>query len=275
MGGISAGRNVIDSAGRENGWWRQIAGPGRPLDPRICRIIGIDFLDGLSEQCPVDDPPLITTDDQAAALFHLCEALGINRFDGIVGASYGGMVALAFAARHPALTGRLLVLCAAHVNHPMSTAWRTIQRDIVRLGISSGKEKEAMAIARALAMTTYRTPEEFEIRFSGDPLKVTDYLSAQGRKYALHTEPLKFLALSRSIDHHKVDTALIKAPVTLVGSSSDRLVPSAAILQLAKKLHGNCRTKILNSSFGHDAFLKETELLDPIVRDFVKDCHDD
>jgi len=44
-------------------------------------------------------------------------------------------------------------------------AWRGIQRRAVRLGIEAGRPKEGMKIARELAMTTYRTAEEFADRF--------------------------------------------------------------------------------------------------------------
>ncbi len=45
LGGISAGRAVVDTA-NEKGWWSDIIGPGRALDSRGYRILGIDFLGG-------------------------------------------------------------------------------------------------------------------------------------------------------------------------------------------------------------------------------------
>jgi homoserine O-acetyltransferase len=52
----------------------------------------------------------------------------------IVGASYGGMVALAFGERHAPRVEQLIVISGADRPHPMATAWRSVQRRIVRFG---------------------------------------------------------------------------------------------------------------------------------------------
>ena len=42
LGGISAHRRV---SGAE-GWWSELAGPGKTLDPEQVRLVGIDWLEG-------------------------------------------------------------------------------------------------------------------------------------------------------------------------------------------------------------------------------------
>ncbi|HEV7631683.1 MAG TPA: hypothetical protein VGO41_01760, partial [Steroidobacteraceae bacterium] len=46
MGGISASRKVFTEEGDRGGWWDAVVGPGRALDSRRLRILGIDYLGG-------------------------------------------------------------------------------------------------------------------------------------------------------------------------------------------------------------------------------------
>src|SRR5690349_14971718 len=101
IGGISATRHVLSGPhGASPGWWDGIGGRGRALDPAKRRVLGVDFLDGGEN---ADGTPLrvVTTHDQAAAIVSLLDRLGIRQLDAVIGASYGGMVALALAERWP------------------------------------------------------------------------------------------------------------------------------------------------------------------------------
>src|SRR5262245_24151418 len=101
LGGISAGRYVFDSDAKQPGWWRGIVGPGLPLDSGRFQILGIDFLGGsgatTGPKPGEKDFPSISAFDQAALLVKLLKRIGVGKLHAIVGASYGGMVALAFA----------------------------------------------------------------------------------------------------------------------------------------------------------------------------------
>jgi len=259
LGGISATADVA-------GWWPELVGPGRALDPARERVIGFDFL----EQSPTGGP--VSTRDQAVALAAHLDALGIRRVAAIVGSSYGGMVALAFAAAFPGRIGHAFVISAAHVSHPMTTALRSIQRRIVQLGLDTGTGREALAIARGLAMTTYRTAEEFEERFSplpsGNPPRwdVEEYLESRGTEWTTRTTPERFLALSLSLDLHSLDPASITVPTTLVAVKEDRLVPFEQVRALYRRLPRRAGFHAISSKFGHDAFLKEPAALGAILR---------
>ena len=278
LGGISATRHVVSTADDPApGWWESVAGPGAPLDTARLRVLGVDFLDG--GRTPRGRPArVVTTDDQAAALAALLDHLGIARVHAVVGASYGGMVALSFAASFPERLERLVVIGAAHESHPMSTALRSIQRGIVELGLETGRVHDAMALARGLAMTTYRTSREFAARFAAEPVdrrvdgatfEVERYLAHHGRRFAERFAAERFLALSLSGDLHRVDPACISAPTLLVAAEDDRIVPAAQIEELARRLAGPVRLERLASRFGHDAFLREPEaigrLLDTVL----------
>ncbi len=167
LGGISAGRHLAPTAfDPRPGWWSGLVGRHRALDPARRRLVGIDFLGGPSGAGLLRP---VTTHDQARALAAVLDELDGRPAD-LVGASYGGMVALAFAELFPERVSRLVVVCAAHRTHPMATALRSLQRAAVQLGARAGLDGEGLALARALAMTTYRSAREFEGRFSSAAL---------------------------------------------------------------------------------------------------------
>lgn len=76
---------------------------------------------------------------------------------------------LAFAAAFPERIGRLVAISAAHRSHPAATAWRRVQRRLLTFASDCGREAEGVALARELAIVTYRTPEEFALRFAPTP----------------------------------------------------------------------------------------------------------
>jgi homoserine O-acetyltransferase len=152
----------------------------------------------------------------------------------------------------------------------MSTASRSVQRRLLRFAIECGRPADGLKLARALAMSTYRSAEEFSARFSGSPrptadgfvFPVEDYLIARGADYALRYQPDSFLCLSESIDLHRVDAGRIFVPVTAIAVREDQLVPVADMRAMAARLP-NARLHEISSVYGHDAFLKEAELLKP------------
>jgi len=275
LGGISAHRRVCG----EHGWWSAIAGPGRALDAAQLRLLSFDYLGGSAESSGPRSGeafPRISTYDQADALLRLLNHLGVTAVQGIVGASYGGMVALAFAERYPERVGRLVVISAADRAHPMATAWRSVQRRVLRFAARCGQAGEGVEIARALAMATYRSPEEFAARFSGAPrtdteaavFPVEEYLFARGAEFAARHSPESFLCLSESIDLHRVDAGRIFVPTTAVAVREDQLVPVSDMRRLAARLD-NSRLHEISSVYGHDAFLKEAALLRPAFADLT------
>jgi homoserine O-acetyltransferase len=272
LGGISAGRAVWAVRAGERGWWDEVVGPGRALDTDRYRVLGLDFLGGSHQSTgPVAGEffPSISAYDQAECLVGLMRHLGVEALRGCVGASYGGMVALALAERHPRLAGHCVVISAAHRTHPMSTAWRSVQRNFVRYALGHGEGARGLVLARALAMATYRSAREFEERFGGLPERVAGtfvfpveaYLVSRGESYAAHYKPEAFVCLSESIDLHRVEPERITAPVTLVGVEEDQLVPLSDMRSLRDRLAGTCTLVEISSIYGHDAFLKETEVL--------------
>lgn len=271
-GGISSGRFIWTGDAMEEfgGWWASLVGPERAVDFAEWRVLAFDF-------APLNDCKLeISPADQARLLALALDDLGEPRLHAYIGASYGGMVGLAFAERFPERIGRLCVLSAAHRPSAMGVAWRGVQRRILHLAQAAGRPEEGLALARELAMTTYRTPEEFAERFEttlgADGLsEVCRYLIRRGRDYVGKAAPQRWATLSASIDRHKVDPSRITTPTTLVAVTSDRLTPVSDMAELGQGLRRLHRFVTLDSLYGHDAFLKETEQLAPVLNNFLKD----
>ena len=275
LGGISAHRIVASSGGE--GWWPEVVGPGLGVDTRGYRILGMDYLGGhggsSAPQRGGKFPPL-SSYDQADVLHTVVRHLGLKPLHAIVGASYGGMVALCFAERYAEWVNHIVVVSAADRPQALSTAWRSVQRQIVREAIARGDGAAGLKLARALAMATYRSAVEFQLRFGAAPTRDADrfrfpienYLFARGDDYVQKYSAESFLALSESIDLHQMDATQVRTPATLIAVREDQLVPFNDMQALSARLNGPRQLIEINSIFGHDAFLKEGAALTPIIK---------
>jgi homoserine O-acetyltransferase len=288
LGGISGHRRVYGRAGEPAGWWQEIAGGSGGFPSDRLQVLSFDYLGGSGETTgPMGAPdagsvgfPSVDTSDQARLLALLLDHLGVASLSSFVGASYGGMVGLAFATLFPDRLRRLMVVSAADRTDPMSTAWRSVQRQVIRFGASVGRSAEGLRLARALAQATYRSREEFAGRFTGAASRdgvthqfvfpVESYLLARGTDYADRFAPGGFLCLSESIDLHRVETSRIVVPVEAVAVRQDQLVPIADVRDMVQRLP-DARLTEVSSPYGHDAFLKERNLLQPIFERLLEE----
>ncbi|MBX3725447.1 MAG: homoserine O-succinyltransferase [Xanthomonadales bacterium] len=273
LGGISGDRHLLATRRYpEPGWWPQQCGPGLALDTRRFRLLGIDWLG----RCGGIDQP-IDTADQAQALAAVLDALGIARLHALVGASYGAMVGLAFAASHGERLRQLVAISGADRADPWASAWRGLQRAILRHGLAAGQAAPALALARQVALLGYRTPQDVRARFDLPPTRLDDrfelacepWLRSHGEAFASRWPATAYLRLSESLDLHAVDPGRIRVPVTLVGVNEDQVVPLSSLYALAESLAGPARLLTLRSAHGHDAFLKCHEAIAEALREAV------
>jgi homoserine O-acetyltransferase len=144
---------------------------------------------------------------------------------------------------------------------------------------------EGMAVARGLGQFTYRTGNEFEIRFGRELQEPSDivspsnyaiesYLKYQGAKLGRRFDPNSYIVLSEAMNHHDVgrnrggvENALrsVQVPVTVAGILSDRLYPLALQEQLVTLLPNASSLEVISSDFGHDGFLLEVEQVGKVI----------
>jgi len=258
LGGISAGRDVCGPSG----WWSDtIAGHGA-VDLERFTLVGLDF-------APTADAKLrICPRDQARLIISALDWLGVDALHAFVGASYGGLVGLALASLAPKRVERLCIISAAHRQAAQALAWRGVQRRVFAYAAEKGEPEAGLALARQLAMITYRTGDEFDVRFgagidSEGQGEIDRYLEARGRAYA--AAPRRWFSLSESIDRGSVDPAAVPVPTTLIACAEDQLVPLALMQGLADGLPALRGLHVINSIYGHDAFLKAPADIAPII----------
>nr|WP_301288436.1 alpha/beta fold hydrolase [Natronospira proteinivora] len=264
LGGLNSNRAIEQ-------WWPEQLGPKGPLDSRRYRLLSVDWA------CPQGRPErTLLTQDHAQALEVLLKRHDIARLHLLCGASYGAMVALALAERGQLAIRRLLTISGAHYSHPVATAARYLQREVVRLGAMAGFPTAGLNIARGLAMNSYRTRELFSERFpQADAAERLDsiqsYLSHVGNDFAARFSVERFLDLSESLDLHQVNPQGIDCPATVVAVDSDQLVPLSQMQALAGSLAGPTDFHCLQSPYGHDAFLKAHQAIAHVLNQCLEE----
>jgi homoserine O-acetyltransferase len=115
----------------------------------------------------------------------------------------------------------------------------------------------------------------------GGRYDIEGYLHYQGDKLAARFDANAYLYLTRAMDSHDIGrergglveaARRISAGVLLIGIRSDILFPPSHVQATAEAISaasGSARYWELNSPHGHDAFLKEFDRLDAVLRDGI------
>ena len=159
----------------------------------------------------------------------------------------------------------------------MATALRHLQRRVVELGAAVGRERDALSIARGIAITSYLTPRYLEERVGDDSQRdarvvedrIGRYLKTRGEQFAEEWTSERYNSLSLSLDLHSVRPEDITVPTSIIAISSDRLVPLAQSRELARRLGGPSQLIELDSSLGHDAFLGDWPRVAPFINELL------
>jgi homoserine O-acetyltransferase/O-succinyltransferase len=288
------------------GWWDGVAGRGAPIDTdRWCAVAtnvlgGCRGSTGPSSLHADGKPwgsrfPVVSVRDQVEADLAALAALGITRVAAVVGGSMGGARALEWIVGHPQSVRAALVLAVgaratADQIGTQSTQVAAIKSDPNWQDgdyYGTGRSPDiGMEIARRFAHLTYRGEEELDTRFANDPQRgenpptggryaVQSYLEHQGRKLVNRFDAGTYVALTDSLSSHDVGrgrggvpAALRNCPVPVVvgGITSDRLYPLRLQEELAELLPGCTELNVVDSIYGHDGFLVETEAVGKLIR---------
>lgn len=243
--------------------------------------------------------PTITVRDQVNADVAALAALGITEVAAVIGGSMGGARALEWAVGYPEGVRAALVLAVgaratADQIGTQSTQIAAIKADPDWQGgdyHDTGRAPDAgLRLARRFAHLTYRGELELDTRFGNDaqgsgedredPLRggryaVQSYLEHQGEKLVRRFDAGSYVALTETLSSHDVGrgrggvaAALRSCPVPVVvgGITSDRLYPLRQQQELADLLPGCAGLDVVESIYGHDGFLVETEAVGQLIR---------
>ncbi|OBA78840.1 homoserine O-acetyltransferase [Mycobacterium sp. 1164966.3] len=290
---------------RTPGWWDGVAGPGAPIDTnRWCAIAtnvlgGCDGSTGPSSLAWDGKPwgsrfPQISVRDQVEADVAALAGLGIDQVAAVVGGSMGGARALEWIVSHPDTVGAALLLAVgaratANQIGTQTTQIATIKADPNWQGgdyHGTGTAPDTgLKIARSFAHLTYRGEVELDDRFGNDSQSGED--PANGGRYAVQSyleylsdklvdrfDAGSYVVLTEALNSHDVGRgrggvrkALSGCPVPVVvgGITSDRLYPLRLQEELAELLPGCTSLQVVESSYGHDGFLVETEAVGELI----------
>lgn len=297
------------------GWWEDMVGPDKPIDTNRFYVICMNSLGSCfgSTGPASNDPatgapyrltfPVLTLEDIACAGALLLDHLQIEVLHSVVGASMGGMTALAFAMLHSERARGLISISSAARSLPFSIALRSLQRELIWSDDAWDNGNypldqppvNGMRLARKLGMISYRSASEWNQRFGreramddahrghafGIDFEVESYLQAHANRFVGSFDPNCYLYLSRAMDlfdaaDHggSLQAGLARVQcerALIIGVETDFLFPLQQQAELAEGLRASVPDVQfigLDSVQGHDSFLVDMDQFRPPIAAF-------
>jgi homoserine O-acetyltransferase len=267
-------------------------GPGS-VNPETGEIYGPDF-------------PLISIRDNVRTQARLLDSLKIRRLRLVLGGSIGGMQALDWSILYPDRVERAAIIAVAPLG-AMGLALNHLQRQAILNDPDWGggrytpqhQPRRGLALARQIAMLSYKSAALFEERFGRNPNRngedpwgldnlggglvggrfdIAGYLDHQGQRFIDRFDANSYLAILRTMETwdplHGLSSpqqafGSIRARLTFVGISSDWLFPLEDVRRFAATIRSagvDAEFREMASAHGHDAFLAEQTELAQILR---------
>jgi homoserine O-acetyltransferase len=178
------------------------------------------------------------------------------------------------------------------VSGAFASPWNIAFNESQRLAIhadSSFKNKhdsaglQGLKAARSIALISYRNAATYN-KTQHDPeeklgdFRAISYQQYQGEKLIKRFNAYSYNSITRSFDSHNVGRnrggiekalAKIQAKSLLIAISSDMLFFPDEIKEIQKHIPNSQYIEI-DSLYGHDGFLIETEQLTTVIKDFLK-----
>jgi homoserine O-acetyltransferase/O-succinyltransferase len=283
------------------GWWPGIIGEGKLYDPEKYFIICANILGscyGTSGPLETDkktgEPyymkfPQFTIRDMVAAHEILRNHLEIKKIHTCIGGSLGGQQAMEWAASNPELISNLILLATNAYHSPWGIAFNESQRMAIKSDPTwqearADAGQEGLKAARAIALLSYRNYDTYLLSQVETDLEKTDgykassYQNYQGEKLINRFNCHSYWFLSKAMDSHNVGRgrggiakalSSIKSNTLLIGITTDILFPVSEQKFLQENIPNSLFNEI-DSLFGHDGFLIETEKIERSIKAFYK-----
>jgi homoserine O-acetyltransferase len=291
---LTANSDVFD-------WWKGLFGSGSYFNPEehfiVCaNIIGSPYgtSNPLSDNPVTDQPyylqfPQFTVRDMVKAHQLLAEHLQINNIEILIGGSLGGQQAMEWSIIEPERI-KNVILIATNARH---SSWGIAFNESQRLAISADRTfysnmpdggSKGLKAARSIALLSYRSYKTYAVTQQEEKDNITDgykaasYQNYQGEKLVNRFNAYSYWYLSKSMDSHNVGRnrhgvekalSLIKARTLVIGIKSDVLFPIEEQQYLFRHIPKSAFAE-LDSFYGHDGFLIETEALTNVITSFFK-----
>jgi len=273
------------------GGCRGTTGPSS-INPKTGKPWGMDF-------------PVITIEDMVKVQKKLIDYLEIKKLLAVIGGSMGGMQVLEWAVRYPdAVAGVVPAATTARLS-AQAIAFDAVGRQAILADphfadgqYHSGPGPDnGLAIARMVGHITYLSEQGMHAKFGrelrhranysydleSNDFAVETYLDHQGQAFVERFDANSYLYITKAIDyydlqagHESLKDALkdVKARFLVISYSSDWLFTPRQSRQIVDALLANDKDvsySEINSPYGHDAFLLETEVLGRLISGFLAD----
>ncbi len=280
-------------------WWQGLFGENAFFNPKDFFIVCANVLGscygttGPEHSGENGDPllnnfPLITPRDMARLHDLLRNHIDVASVNTLIGASLGGQQALEWAIEEPKIIENLILIATNARHSAFGIAFNESQRLAIYGDPTYGKgeigdAKNGLAIARSIAMLSYRSYSGYEKTQTEqddaltDGFKASSYQRYQGDKLAKRFNAYSYVTLSKAMDSHNVGRgresiqkalSLVQAKTLVVGIDSDSLFPISEQYFLKESI-SSAKFAMISSDFGHDGFLVENTQLVNIISDFL------
>ena len=277
-------------------WWSDLLDKAEWLDPEQDLIICANLLGscyGTKWDLAIDtnnkgtELPKLTIRDNIAAFELLREYLSIDSIDIGIGGSLGGAQLLEWTVSQPSLFKESILLACGAAESSWGKAAHYAQRRSIEVDPNFIKGKyetaiEGLKIARSIGMLTYRSQACYKAFQSDDAsevenYKIVGYLQYQEEKFAEHFDAKSYYILSNTLDTHTIERnrmpadevlAAIESRSLIIGINSDMLCPIEDQEYLAKHIN-NAQLEKIDSIYGHDGFLLESDKINEIINSFL------
>jgi homoserine O-acetyltransferase/O-succinyltransferase len=301
--------HALSGSAQVGSWWPEIFAPGGVLSLDYDFVICINLLGscyGSTGPGSVDpetgkvygpDFPLVSIGDNVRAQAKLLDSMGVQRLRLALGGSIGAMQALEWTMLQPERVERAAIIAVAPLS-AMGLALNHLQREAIQSDPDWAEGRyppqrpphRGLALARKIAMLSYKSPGLFEERFARNPNRngedpwglddegggltggrfdIAGYLDHQGKRFIDRFDANAYLAILRTMETwdplrgHASPAQVfggIQARLTVVGISSDWLFPPASVREFAATIRDagvQAEYREMASDHGHDAFLAE------------------
>lgn len=277
--------NVLGGAGGSSG--------PSSIDPSTGRPYALNF-------------PVVTVADMVHAQARLLESLQIARLACVVGGCLGGFQALTWGRLYPERVGAVIALGATARTSAHSLAFFEVIRQAVRRDPHWAEgnyydgpfPRAGLTLGSLIGMLFWMTPEAMEQRFgrrrrAGAPryslepeFEMQTFLQGIADTVERRFDPNSLLYVTRAMDLFdlqgeapRLSQALrgYQAPTLLLSYRSDWRYPPQRIEDLAealRELQVPVQHRVLDSDFGHGAYLFDVASFAPEVVAFLRDQGD-
>ena len=273
------------------GGCRGSTGPSS-VDARTGRPYGLGF-------------PLVTIKDMVNAQAMLLDHLGIETVLAAAGGSMGGFQVLQFAVSYPNRCRLAIPIATAGRQSAQNIAFDEIGRQAIMADPRWNKGDyqaweapvDGLSIARMVGHVTYLSDETLRRKFGRrakesvcanggsffrEPyFEIESYLRHKGNAFTKRFDANSYLYITRAIDLFDLAPGCdslepafrgIKSRFLVLSFSSDWLYPPYQSQEIVKAIQANglsVEYHMIESSYGHDAFLLEADKIEDIISRFL------